>query len=47
MNKAEYIVTLKYCHIRCTPSDDKCKDCSILKAYKEIYGEEKVWQERS
>lgn len=37
MTKAEYIVTKNYCNIKCTPSD-KCKNCNILKMYKEIYG---------
>ena len=47
MNKAEYYVTLRWCKLRCDPEPEKCKDCSILKVYKEVYGDEKVWPERS
>lgn len=42
MTKAEYLVTLKYCHLRCEPQEGKCKECAILKIYKEVYGEEKI-----
>ena len=42
MTKAEYIVTNEWCHIRCTPQKDKCKNCTIIKVYKEIYGDKKV-----
>ena len=41
MTKVEYEVNLRYCHIRCEPEEEKCKDCQILKAYKEIYGDER------
>ena len=40
MTKAEYIVNLRYCHIRCTPSNHKCKECQYLKIFKEIYNED-------
>ena len=42
MTIAEYIVTKDWCHIRCTPQEDKCKNCPIIKVYKEIYGDKKV-----
>ena len=41
MTKAEYWVTLKYCRVRCEPEEEKCKDCQILKVYKEVYGDER------
>lgn len=41
MTKAEYIVNLRYCHIRCTPSKE-CKECPYLKIFKEIYNEQDV-----
>ena len=37
MTKAEYIVNLRYCYIRCSTQKDKCKDCQYLKIFKEIY----------
>lgn len=40
MTKAEYFVTLRWCKLRCTPEPEKCKDCTILKMYKEIYKDE-------
>ena len=39
MTKAKYIVNLRYCHIRCTPENNKCKTCKYLKMFKEIYNE--------
>ena len=39
MTKAEYIVNLNFCYIRCTPYNDKCKNCQYLKIFKEIYNE--------
>ena len=39
MTKAEYIVNLRYCYIRCSPNNDKCKNCQYLKIFKEIYKE--------
>lgn len=36
MTKEEYIVTKYWCYVRCTPIEDKCKCCSILKYYKEL-----------
>ena len=35
MTKAEYIVTKYWCNVRCTPIENKCKCCSILKYFKE------------
>lgn len=40
MTKAEYFVTLRWCKIRCTPEPERCKDCTILKMYKEMYKDE-------
>jgi len=40
MTKAEYIVNKYYCHIRCTPNAEQCKDCQILKVHKQFYGDE-------
>lgn len=37
MDKAEYMVTKYHCHITCDPEENKCKECEILKIYKEIY----------
>ena len=42
MTKAEYIVNKEWCYIRCTPQKNKCKNCTIIKVYKEIYGYKKV-----
>lgn len=42
MTKAEYLIALYYCHVKCEPEDDKCKNCEILKAYKEIYGDKEI-----
>lgn len=36
MTKAEYIVNLRYCYIRCSPKEDNCKNCQYLKIFKEI-----------
>lgn len=41
MKKAEYVVNKEWCYIRCVPQEDKCKNCKILKTYKEIYGDKK------
>ena len=40
MTRAEYIVVMHHCHVKCTPEENKCKDCHWLKAYREIYGDE-------
>jgi hypothetical protein len=37
MDKAEYNVAMYYCYLRCKPQEEKCKDCEILKIYREIY----------
>ena len=37
MDKAEFIVTKHYCHVKCEPQEEKCKDCELLKIYREIY----------
>ena len=42
MTKAEYMVCMYHCHIRCTLQEDKCKECEILKIYKEIYGTKEI-----
>lgn len=39
MKKSEYIINLKYCYIRCSPNNDKCKNCKYLKIFEEIYGQ--------
>ena len=39
MDKAEFIVTKYYCHLKCEPQEEKCKDCELLKIYREIYDE--------
>ena len=40
MTKAEYLTVYRFCHLRCKPEINKCKDCTILKIYKEIYKDE-------
>ena len=42
MTKAEYIVNKEWCYIRCTPQKNKCKNCTIVKIFEEIYGDKKV-----
>lgn len=42
MTKAEYLITLYHCHVKCEPEDDRCKNCEMLKIYKEKYGDEEV-----
>ena len=37
MDKAEYDVAMYHCYLRCEPQEEKCKDCEILKIYREIY----------
>ena len=37
MTKAEYIVTKYWCHIRCKPDNNRCRDCGILKTLVKIY----------
>ena len=37
MDKAEYIVTMYHCYVKCKPQEEKCKDCELLKIYREIY----------
>ena len=39
MTKAEYLVNLYCCNIKCTPSEDNCKNCSYLEIAKEVYGD--------
>ena len=41
MTKVEYLVNMYYCHIRCTPEEERCKDCQILEVHKQFYGDEK------
>ena len=36
MTKSEYEVSLRWCYIRCTPEENKCKECQYLKIYKEL-----------
>ena len=36
MNKPEYLTTKYWCYIRCTPEENKCKECQYLKIYKEL-----------
>jgi len=38
MTKAEYVVNLYHCYVRCCPEKEKCKNCGILEVAKEIYG---------
>jgi len=40
MTRAEYIVTMHFCHIRCSPKEGNCENCPYLKTYKQIYGDE-------
>jgi hypothetical protein len=40
MTRAEYIVVMHFCHIRCSPEKRNCENCPYLKAYKQIYGDE-------
>ena len=40
MTKVEYKVAMEYCHLRCEPQDDKCKECQYMKVFKKIYEEE-------
>lgn len=42
MTKAEFIMAKYWCYIRCTPIEEKCKTCTIFKAYKELYKDEQV-----
>lgn len=37
MDKAEYNVAMYHCYLRCEPQEEKCKDCELLKIYREIY----------
>ncbi len=39
MDKAEYKVTMYHCYITCNPEENKCKECEILKIYREIYAD--------
>jgi hypothetical protein len=41
MTKAEYEMTKHWCYIRCTPKN-RCQECDIFKAYKEIYGDKEI-----
>ena len=43
MTKAEYIVNLRYCHIRCTPNN-KCKECQYLKIFNEIINQNNLYK---
>ena len=40
MTRAEYIVVMNFCHIKCSHKERKCKNCQYLKVYKQIYGDE-------
>lgn len=40
MTRAEYIVAMHFCHIRCSPKEGQCENCHYLKLYKQIYGNE-------
>lgn len=37
MDKAEYNVAMYHCYLKCEPKEEKCKDCELLKIYREIY----------
>ena len=39
MTKSEYVVSMYICHIHCSPSKEKCKNCQYLKFFKQIYNE--------
>ena len=37
MDKAEYNLAMYHCRLTCEPQKEKCKDCELLKIYREIY----------
>ena len=42
MTKAEYLVNLYCCNIKCIPSEDTCKKCMYIERYREIYGDKEI-----
>ena len=40
MTKAEYILNMYYCHIKCAPEKEKCKNCYTFEVLKQIYSDE-------